>query len=456
MISGPTSTLDVPPAAPDKVADTKVATANFVSIPSSSSSAPASSGVPLVAEPSRGHPHLLSLCTAILLAGSLVTGGYFWARDIQERRLHTAAPEFCDAKLHGVALIREALSRPDTLVFFGSSELIPDVPMKGVDFFSDSPTGFSMFPVGKAGTTALSVLQKLGGAAEQLEGKKLVLSLSPSFFQTDEVDAKYFEGNSSKLQIKEFFWSDRFSAELKRDVALAILKYPKVIEGDWTLNFTMRRWAGGASVDRFLLAIIQPYATLDRMVGRLQDHIEAGLALKGMVDNDDTANDGAGQFRPKRGKVLKWDDLFLSAEQQSKALAAKSRKRPIKVVRAKGTWDRQFAVKMRKAQEWKDFELVLRLLQEAGAKPLVMSMPLHADILEAQGVSETGRLAYGERLQEMVRRYGVPLVYFKDHESDPVFFVDQNDHIGSKGWWYYNKVLDDFYHDKLGKSALAK
>jgi len=195
---------------------------------------------------------------------------------------------------------------------------------------------------------------------------------------------------------------------------------------------------------------------LDRMVGRLQDHIEAGLALKGMVDNDDTANDGAGQFRPKRGKVLKWDDLFLSAEQQSKALAAKSRKRPIKVVRAKGTWDRQFAVKMRKAQEWKDFELVLRLLQEAGAKPLVMSMPLHADILEAQGVSETGRLAYGERLQEMVRRYGVPLVYFKDHESDPVFFVDQNDHIGSKGWWYYNKVLDDFYHDKLGKSALAK
>jgi D-alanine transfer protein len=375
---------------------------------------------------------------------------------MQERRLHTAAPEFCDAKLHGVALIREALSRPDTLVFFGSSELIPDVPMKGVDFFSDSPTGFTMFPVGKAGTTALSVLQKLGGAAEELEGKKLVLSLSPSFFQSEEVDAKYFEGNSSKLQIKEFLWSDRFSAELKRDVSEEILKYPKVTEGDWTLDFTLRRWAGGSPIDRFLLAIIQPYATLDRMVGRLQDHIEAGLALKGMVANDGTANDAVGQFRPKRGKVLRWDDLFLSAEQQSKALAAKSRKRPIKVVRAKGTWDKQFAVKMRKAQEWKDFELVLRLLKEAGAKPLVMSMPLHADVLEAQGVSETGRLAYGERLQEMVRRYGVPLVYFKDHESDPVFFVDQNDHIGSKGWWYYNRVLDDFYHDKLGKSALPK
>jgi D-alanine transfer protein len=456
MISGPTSTLDAPPAALREEAAAKAATANFVSIPSTSCSAPASSGVPLVAEPPRGHPHLLSLCAAILLAGSLVTGGYFWARDMQERRLHTAAPEFCDAKLHGVALIREALSRPDTLVFFGSSELIPDVPMKGVDFFSDSPTGFTMFPVGKAGTTALSVLQKLGGAAEELEGKKLVLSLSPSFFQSEEVDAKYFEGNSSKLQIKEFLWSDRFSAELKRDVSEEILKYPKVVGGDWTLDFTLRRWAGGSPIDRFLLAIIQPYAALDRMVGRLQDHIEAGLALKGMVATDGTVPASAGRFRPTHGKVLRWDDLFLSAEQQSKALAAKSRKRPIKVVRAKGTWDRQFAAKMRNAQEWRDFELVLRLLQEAGAKPLVMSMPLHADVLEAQGVSETGRLAYGERLQEMVRRYGVPLVYFKDHESDPVFFVDQNDHIGSKGWWYYNKVLDDFYHDKLGKSALPK
>jgi D-alanine transfer protein len=456
MISGPTSTLDAPPAALREAAAAKAATANFVSIPSTSCSAPASSGVPLVAEPPRGHPHLLSLCAAILLAGSLVTGGYFWARDMQERRLHTAAPEFCDAKLHGVALIREALSRPDTLVFFGSSELIPDVPMKGVDFFSDSPTGFTMFPVGKAGTTALSVLQKLGGAAEELEGKKLVLSLSPSFFQSEEVDAKYFEGNSSKLQIKEFLWSDRFSAELKRDVSEEILKYPKVVEGDWTLDFTLRRWAGGSPIDRFLLAIIQPYAALDRMVGRLQDHIEAGLALKGMVATEGTVPASAGRFRPTHGKVLRWDDLFLSAEQQSKALAAKSRKRPIKVVRAKGTWDRQFAAKMRNAQEWRDFELVLRLLQEAGAKPLVMSMPLHADVLEAQGVSETGRLAYGERLQEMVRRYEVPLVYFKDHESDPVFFVDQNDHIGSKGWWYYNKVLDDFYHDKLGKSALPK
>jgi D-alanine transfer protein len=96
-------------------------------------------------------------------------------------------------------------------------------------------------------------------------------------------------------------------------------------------------------------------------------------------------------------------------------------------------------------------------MKEAGAKPLVLSMPLHADVLEAQGVSEVGREEYGSRLQQLVGKYGVPFVYFKDHESDPVFFVDQHDHIGSKGWWYYNKAIDDFYHDRLRpKQVTAK
>ncbi len=395
--------------------------------------------------------HLGSLSIALAIAGIAILGGYLWAKEKEERLLHVVAPEFCDAKLHGVALIREALSRPDTLVFFGSSELIPDVPLKGVDFFADSPTGFSIFPVGKAGTTALSVLQKLGGAGEELVGKKVVLSLSPSFFQTEEVDAKYFEGNSSKLQLKEFFGSDHFSDTLKQDVADEILRYPKVYEGDWMLEFTLNRHARRTQWDRVLLWLLEPYAVLERGIGRMQDHVEAAFALNG----EPALASIAAEFRPKRGHVVNWDEFFHKAEQQSKALAERSKKGAPRVTRAKGTWDKQFVAKLMKAQEWRDFELVLRLLKETGAHPLILSMPLHADVLEAQGVSEAGRVEYGTRLRELVKKYNAPLVYFSDHESDPVFFVDQNDHIGSKGWWYYNKVLDDFYHDRLSPSSLA-
>jgi D-alanine transfer protein len=272
----------------------------------------------------------------------------------------------------------------------------------------------------------------------------VVLSLSPSFFLSEEVDPKYFEGNSSKLQLKEFLWSNKFSDTLKQDVAIATIKYPKVLEGEWILEVAMGAVAEGGFLNRVLLSVLRPYAMADLFVGRLQDHFEAAFAL-----NDPNYVPAANPFKVNRGRSLNWDELFRKAEQQSKALAAKSARRPPKVTRAKGTWDKQFMARVSKAQEWRDFELVLRLLREVGAKPLVLSMPLHADILEAQGVSEVGREEYGSRLQQLVGKYSVPFVYFKDHESDPVFFVDQHDHIGSKGWWYYNKVIDDFYHDRL-------
>ena len=404
------------------------------------------------AEPPSGRSNLLACGTALAAALLAVAGGFHWAVDKQERLLHSAAPDFCDAKLHGVALIREALSRPDTLVLFGSSELIPNVPFKGVDFFAEAPTGFSVFPVGKAGTSALSVLQKLGSAGTELAGKKVVISLSPSFFLAEEVDSKYFEGNSSKLQLKELLWSEKFSDALKQDVARAMVKYPKVLEGEWILEVAMDAVAKGGHFNRILLSVLKPYAMLDLFVGRLQDHFEAAFAL-----NDPSYVPAANPFKVKRGRTLNWDDLFRKAEQHSKALAAKSARRAPKVTRARGTWDKQFMASLRKAQEWRDFELVLRLMKEAGAKPLVLSMPLHADVLEAQGVSEVGREEYGTKLQQLVGKYGVPLVYFRDHESDPVFFVDQHDHIGSKGWWYYNKVIDDFYHDRLRpKQVTAK
>ena len=397
--------------------------------------------------------NLSALGIAVAIAACLAIACFTWARNIQEERLHSVAPEFCDAKLHGVALIREAFSRPDTLVFLGSSELIPTVPMRGVDFFSEAPTGFSMFPVGKAGTTALSVLQKLGGAGDTLRGKKVVLSLSPSFFQNEQVDAKYFAGNSSKLQTKEFLWNSGYSEDLRQSAALNLLRYPRAYEGDWILEFTLRRMAGAGKIDRLMLACIAPLASLDRAVCRLQDHVEASLALLN-ASEDDQMPDAAPLAAGKRGMV-NWDELLKKAEAQSKALAARTVKKPFKSIRDKGTGDSQFLRTLKNAEEWKHFELVLRLIKEAGAEPLVMSMPLHVDVLEAQGVSADARSYFGKQLRGLTQKYGVPLVYFEKHENDPVFFVDQFDHIGSKGWWYYNKVVDDFYHNRLSPGSVV-
>jgi D-alanine transfer protein len=58
------------------------------------------------------------------------------------------------------------------------------------------------------------------------------------------------------------------------------------------------------------------------------------------------------------------------------------------------------------------------------------------------------RSAYLQRLDALAAQYHAPLDDFRDHQNDPGFLVDFLDHLSPDGWLYYNKALDDFYHDR--------
>ena len=430
------------------------------------SSAPTNSGTTETVPEAGRFRHLAALVSAFAVVASACWGGYEWTRSLQERYLHSVvAPEFSDAKLHGVAFLREAFSRPDTLVVFGSSELLPTEPLNGIDFFRDFPTGFGLFPVGKPGTTALSVLQKIGSVGDVVGGKKVVISLSPAFFMYQRAEPKYFEGNFSELQAKEMLHSPHLSHGLKRDAARQMLAYPRTYERDMVLRTLVRRLAKDRPRDRVLLALFEPVVWFDRWVSRLQDHAEVLVMLREREEADEETAEQAGKVLevPRapgaklRRRKLDWGELFRFADRHARAMAVKAAEQAKSLPPPKptGSADEQWLRVLRSSQEWDDFELVLRALKELGAEALVMSMPLHGDLLERDGVSAGARKEYGERLRELTGRYDTPLVYFSSHEGDPVFFKDKNDHIGSKGWWYYNKVIDDFFHGRLKNSDIA-
>jgi D-alanine transfer protein len=76
-------------------------------------------------------------------------------------------------------------------------------------------------------------------------------------------------------------------------------------------------------------------------------------------------------------------------------------------------------------------------------------MPIEDIRLEVYGISNDARTAYRSRLDELTRHYGFPWIDFREHDSDPGFSVDFLDHLSAEGWLYYNKALDDFFHDRL-------
>ena len=75
-----------------------------------------------------------------------------------------------------------AVRAPDVLPIYGSSELIHPIPDRSSAFFRTAPTGFQVSPVGKAGSTSMIILEKLGGLGTNLRGKRVAISLSPSWF----------------------------------------------------------------------------------------------------------------------------------------------------------------------------------------------------------------------------------------------------------------------------------
>ena len=115
--------------------------------------------------------------------------------------------------------------------------------------------------------------------------------------------------------------------------------------------------------------------------------------------------------------------------------------------------DEAFLRTLERNQEWVDLELLLRELNELGARPLLLSMPIHGGWYDQCGVTYTARRAYYEKLREIGARYHAPVVDFADHDADRSFCHDTMGHLAPGGLVYYSQVLDGFFHDAIPRQS---
>lgn len=404
--------------------------------------------MPTAPKPSSSLSHLRAVAIAMALAAVGVTIGLDWCSSIEGRYIHALAPEFSEEKLQGAVLQREAFRQPNLLMMYGSSELAKEMPNNPVQFFKDYPTGFTVFPVGKPGATSLNILQKLAAVGSEVRGRKLVYSISPGWFLAEETDVTYYEGNFSTMQAMALVFSNQLSLDLKRDIAGRMLEFPTTTDNTWLLDFGVRRLVGNSRLDRALYSAIAPLGKLQNAIGRGQDHLEAALHI---LDEDEKLNPTTKTVL----RVLNWADILKGAGKaaNAKALSAKQSevaKRRLMVDRTKAVERaKNFRIGLEKSDEWTDFKLLLRTCQELGAKPLFLCMPLEDIRLEVYGLDKESRQGFVDRLQSMAGEFKYPLMLFRDHENDPAFLYDFQDHLSGEGWLFYNKALDDFFHGRI-------
>jgi D-alanine transfer protein len=373
-------------------------------------------------------PHLFSALIACALPIAILGGGRLLAVYLEGKTIHATAPRDFFIKNQGLAFQRAAARAPDILLLYGSSELIDPVPNRASDFFSSAPSGFQVCPVGKAGTNSLITLQKLGALGSDLRDRKVVISLSPSSFLTPAVSPYSYAGNFSLPAASGVLFGDVLDLDLKAKIVKRMSQFPDTLAKSALLQLAATCLASGRPLDRVVLMAIWPLGKLQNTVLDLQDHFEALVYILG------------------EGKTIPWHRLRPSNSRKARADDGQAAVVPESFGAIRSARDAAFRARIAAASEWFDLELLFRTLTELGAQPLIVSMPIDGTLYDTRGVSRSARQVYYDRMSKLVQRYHFPLIQFEDHDADPTFLIAHREHPTPKGWTYYDRALDDFFH----------
>jgi D-alanine transfer protein len=366
-------------------------------------------------------------------------------------------------KNQGTALQRAAFETGGLLPIYGGSELGVFIaynrPFHATNVFRDHPTGFAIFPVGKNATTCLIILQKLAAVGPALRGRKVPVSVTPHFFfEGHTAWAGGYAGNFSALHAGELAFNTRLSLRLRQDAAQRMLQYPATVADRPLLRFALENLADGSPLSLTCYDAVLPLGMLHNAILRYQDHWSVVCYLWKHPARSSSP------IPPRSARPLDWPALHRWADEFYRARSDNNefgldnvrwnRRLRQETLRQKNTRsDEEFLRALQGHQEWVDLELLLRVLTEFGARPLLLSTPIHGAWYDQCGVTYAARRAHYQKLREIGARYHAAVVDFADHDADRSFCFDYNGHLGPRGWVYFGQVLDEFFHDRLPPQA---
>jgi D-alanine transfer protein len=380
---------------------------------------------------------------AVTLLALAALGGELRAERLERACLDAIAPQLFDEKTLGASLQRAALARDDLLPVYGSSDFAMQ-PEYGrsfapTEFFRRYPTGFAVFVIARTKATCLSGLLRMAALGERLAGRRVVFVISPTEFIAPRQTQGGYRNNFSPLLASELVWSDELSLDLRRRAAVRMLGFPRTLVDEPLLAFGLRHLAGDGFMDRARYWASYPLGRLLMLTLRLQDHWAAFSYLQNRPR--------LGRPTPRRGEA--WAQALEEAERD------KGRPGP--------QMPQQFVPRLRPrtsgpeaSPEWTDYELLLQGLDELKARPLLLVPPLDGHFFEARGLSAAERAEVYSALAAGARRHGFSAVVFSDHDLDPEFSIDTWAHPAQEGWTLIDQALDDFAHDRLDKTAVAR
>jgi D-alanine transfer protein len=103
-------------------------------------------------------------------------------------------------------------------------------------------------------------------------------------------------------------------------------------------------------------------------------------------------------------------------------------------------------LKLYPSKEYDDFDLMLRVLEQKGVKPLFVLIPANGRWADYAGFSAQERRDYYQRIRGMIQARGFEVADFSSKEYEP-YFMQDTWHIGLKGWAEVDQVIEKFVNN---------
>lgn len=400
----------------------------------------------------RQTPHLVPAFGAIALLICFLVGFNYFSAEMEKYFVPAVAPKLPYLANAGLALQLAAFQNPDMLVVYGSSEMHnPKSSYRAIEFFQTYPTGFAVMDIARGGVTSLNMAQNLAALGPTLNGKKVVISFTPSMFLQPEVAALSYDDNFSPLHAEGFVFNLSLSVRLKQWIAERMLAYPETLDKTPLLKFEMENLVNNSPFSLAMYYAAWPLGEMETTALQLEDHATAlgYFWSRGKLPEP-----------VRRAATINWAKETETAQAAEIAFSSSNSygvdpnhwpyyEEILSHDTPPGSRDWRFLNRLRNSVEWTDFDLMLQVLKELGAKPLILSRPYNGPLFNAMGVSTQALNLSYDKLHAVVAPYQFPLVDFRQYTHDPYFSSDQSSHTSIKGWVYVDEILNSFYHDRI-------
>lgn len=349
----------------------------------------------------------------------------------------------------GLIFQEKALTSSDILPVYGSSEFSAESEFHPTKLYYGKPDGFVPFLIGRGGSQSLVHVLSLAAQGDTLHNKKVMVILSPQWFETGGITPQYLDQNFSPLQTYQILYDSNLSAGVKQQLSKRLLEFPEVVNKYPILAKNLAYHARNVSLKQPVQILVNAAGRIEWWGLQVQDLYNTATFIP--LVNKNVIAQNAHNPVPK---APDWANLMEKAQKQGRESTGNNSWGILNSYYSKYIEPElaQKAGSQRKERlypspEYQDLQLLMQVLQEQKAKAMFVIVPVNGFWYDNTGFSHQEREAYYTRIKKMIGQNGFEVADFSQHEYDRYFLQDIM-HLGWKGWVSVDQEMDQFYHQR--------